>query len=982
VATKPNSGISFEDIKRTTAGYIANARIFIQDIGNDGKLSPVVTELKQWESVSAALTVEGVGAAHITFNNNSDQMYRRKFAREWTTTVDKEVSELNVPLVGPESPQGRLAFALINGQHSVEIQQLQDYYRNIYLLNQRKVKFLNPRRRADVIAKTPGSVQSNALSQGAAQYINEVFEPGLSTQPKVSGSETANLVGRSASEDRKQITQTLMQRVYVDFVGRDGRVYAGFSGVLSSVHDIMIPGQTPTSTWIIKDYWRLFQLTEFSIITGAGQNLLEENIAFETQGNLGFINYYMPNVFSGLDGVEIIHRMTDIMQGTFCENVFLKQRAVSRQSTLATEAARSPDLFFNREPYIEVPPLSSSDERFTRPATYEGQTPLRRVKSVIFSLDVKFPDGSVIPFNEEVAGREDGLGIQEGDFVEQLTGDILIDKAINEGPQAIVYREMLDGVLSPYQSQRARGDAILKKVAESSFFNLFFNGNGDLVYQIPRYNNAPGEYDPGTLTDPIITGSRFRGQTEVQKTTFVYDFKRSGDFDFSPHAESLPHKGHGFNYVITDLSLEQWTLINSEEPIVTNVRIPTDLSLINIDGTLQTGYLTGITRVGDVAALQRRFGLRTIELPQIILSELMTNKTSEGRRGIQDIMAIAALNQLNGLSQSGTVGLTFRPDLELGKNVFLMERSKLYYLMGTTTTVNQGDDANTLLHLGFGHDIGDRIPNPWIDIRPLLQDQDTNLKPRGSDANQVAPNSDPLAPGQFSERRAGNLSVNPEQRPLATAAVFVGDDGLIRRPRNYDELQREFGVIRGGNNPTAAVKDYRDLGSPPADKLGRVEFTNGHEQKMRRLEFKIGGAQGHVFVHEKLFNKFNAAFIAIAADQITNPNWNGLRVGMNFRSVFNPRHVSFDVNRNLSVHSWGVAIDIRVSRIGAFEAGTFEPYHRGQTLKDQLLLVPIFAKLGFFWGGNFTGGPGRDDIHWVFADSGVTVKSGRGVGGD
>jgi hypothetical protein len=64
-----------------------------------------------------------------------------------------------------------------------------------------------------------------------------------------------------------------------------------------------------------------------------------------------------------------------------------------------------------------------------------------------------------------------------------------------------------------------------------------------------------------------------------------------------------------------------------------------------------------------------------------------------------------------------------------------------------------------------------------------------------------------------------------------------------------------------------------------------------------------------------------------------------------------PRHKMHDPTRDLSLHSWGVAIDFNASTNMPGTAGDMHPQ-----------VIEIFAKHGFYWGGHF-----GDPMHFQYA---------------
>jgi hypothetical protein len=76
-------------------------------------------------------------------------------------------------------------------------------------------------------------------------------------------------------------------------------------------------------------------------------------------------------------------------------------------------------------------------------------------------------------------------------------------------------------------------------------------------------------------------------------------------------------------------------------------------------------------------------------------------------------LAYAHLQRINAFSKAGTITLNQRPDLWLGRNVFLAERQKLAYIMGTQNTWTPKSHTTTLT-LSYVHDPGVLIGNPWL----------------------------------------------------------------------------------------------------------------------------------------------------------------------------------------------------------------------------------------------------------------------------
>ena len=75
-----------------------------------------------------------------------------------------------------------------------------------------------------------------------------------------------------------------------------------------------------------------------------------------------------------------------------------------------------------------------------------------------------------------------------------------------------------------------------------------------------------------------------------------------------------------------------------------------------------------------------------------------------------------------------------------------------------------------------------------------------------------------------------------------------------------------------------------------------------------------------------------------------------LNCNLKYGGCFVPRHVLWDPNRQLSAHTWGIAIDINVAGNAYGTKGNQDP-----------ALIALFAKRSFVWGGTWRGKSGPDD---------------------
>lgn len=109
---------------------------------------------------------------------------------------------------------------------------------------------------------------------------------------------------------------------------------------------------------------------------------------------------------------------------------------------------------------------------------------------------------------------------------------------------------------------------------------------------------------------------------------------------------------------------------------------------------------------------------------------------------------------------------------------------------------------------------------------------------------------------------------------------------------------------------------------------------------------------GNFICHNIISKPLQDAFIAIEQQGLHDLLlfWGGCHV---------PRHKSWNPNRGLSSHSWGIAIDINPQ----WNAYDREPASKGAE-GSVVELVSIFESFGFAWGGYFSV---QDGMHFEFA---------------
>lgn len=179
----------------------------------------------------------------------------------------------------------------------------------------------------------------------------------------------------------------------------------------------------------------------------------------------------------------------------------------------------------------------------------------------------------------------------------------------------------------------------------------------------------------------------------------------------------------------------------------------------------------------------------------------------------------------------------------------------------------------------------------------------------------------------------------PSLVPTAAMRVNRRADGTIR-PLTNREIEQVYGPLTYTENGNGAVTI-----TDPVWKEHLQAFKPGRLEDL-----------GHSFlqVHKLALPAFDRVFAAI--------HQNGLdeRI-LSCGGTYVSRHKGWDPKRELSSHSWGIAIDLNV----AWNAYGVEPALQGRIgcLRE---LVQFFAAEGFAWGGHFSG-KDRDGMHFELA---------------
>lgn len=822
-------------------GYAPPIKIHLQEILPGGKAGHFFRELGFWTQVSVSRSIGGKGRATISLSNRDDRFFNNYSNRTFA----------------PEREAAYKAY-------------LRDLHRRCLLW----VKEINPLRRRAATFDFQGVRVFD--DQTIADYVNFLYnfdgwDGGLA----------------KGGGDPDLVSLGLLQRVIIDAQGPDGLWYALFTGVVSSIDESFSKDGIPVINLVCSDYWRLFDLSE--IITQTGADPIADNIQRETTTGLAEESLFRSNSLANFTGPKILQIMMDVVQRTMCWIPYALSKSGQpmpdgRNEGLPASPITSfpivvsgktvgnvgPNDFFNHEPFWFVPFSAGSVEpsadyegannlrRYARPPTIDGVQGRPSDAAVAAAANALDPLASGIARGANIvrsalnSALADGSEPMDGLPVGQLYSTLLIDKYIQKGLQGLAYAEYIKQILAPWQTNVALGSSIVRRVADSTFYEIIVTTNGDVLYQIPKRNNLPGEYAPSNVTPSTssvqgtTTGASFSspvpsqisagavtadptgqnaafvaaaadrtsaadlaaaqaligssasggggdagdsivgsiadrisaaGTTALLSEGYEYDVPFvDGEYDYSPPPEGFAQKHHGWNYAITDLGLRNARFTSSEEGIVTTVRVPAGQGIIDISPILEPRFFTGRTRLEDTQALVARFGLRATEVQKIFIQNLYGRPLS---KELLDRFAQALMNEINGRASGGTLDLSFRPDLDVGKNVFFVERQRLLYGMTITQTVRLGQsaDAATTLQLSYAHDITREIFSPFVAVRDLLSSAADQAE---SEAKALQPT--PVAESSGGNPTAGNGISIPAGPPPPAAPIPTPGTAITQIP--------------------------------------------------------------------------------------------------------------------------------------------------------------------------------------------------------
>jgi len=430
-----------------------------------------------------------------------------------------------------------------------------------------------------------------------------------------------------------------MDRIWIDFKGRDGKWYAAFTGIITSITDSYDATGTPTVVLSCKDLRRFWGLTLLNT-----QNSIK--VLDQTEQDLvqkGMSPYV--NTFSGYtSGDTIARKVLQIINECYTGYKGTEGLKTYPYSTVTDRSFRTPFWLLPNQ-------VGQVCER-----KYVGLSNVRSDEGLMGTVKPNlYQSYSIAVLSSEL------------NLSEYENSQFLVDESFGS-TNLKTYEKMIRQAFELYNMARVPASEVLNRVADIGWLDLYQDAMGNLIYQYPRYDDIP-------------------------------------EANSSLYSEKM----HGDEYVIVDDGFLSYSSTVNEENRVTSLSVGAREDWgISLDGDLQLSTNTGYAIAGREET--NKYGVRAKVLQSVMLGFLQKEELNR--------YALACRNMLNTYVRTGRVVMNQRPDLQLGRTMYNVERNLLYYVRSISNDYVHGSHHRTSVELVMGHDPKNQIGNPF---KQLLQ---------------------------------------------------------------------------------------------------------------------------------------------------------------------------------------------------------------------------------------------------------------------
>ncbi len=469
--------------------------------------------------------------------------------------------------------------------------------------------------------------------------------------------------------------------IWIDYRGKDGVWYPGFTGIITGFSDKQRAKSTPSFTIHAKDYRRLMQTTPVvyglnniadfgdleTILTGFQKEAILTTNIFHQKEPSTIINMVL----------NVINKMLNIQPKDL--ESFWNYRGASDRSGFIGLKDQEKDIRLFSGAKVLLGALITPD-----PLDKLIQDGERSIQAYNYDDDAEFDVWAKRRENNTVAI----------DYYHNPLGWAFHDKIFKDGPS--VYQTILRSQLDLFNIDQESAYNILNKVAQATFSSIYVDQAGNLRYEYPRYETMPS-----LAEDPTAFGL-LNGAIDIETPW------------------------HARNYWVssTDNSFQNYNGgFNEGEIVATRVTAPQQFALspVKLGEIPERMRMTGYATLPESDLL--RYGLREANLAQFF-SNTTLDKT------ILDSFAKAALTFLNVKGRSFVVVLNQRPDTMLNRNMVYMDRMLVGLITDISDTfspVTGHQRTHTCRYMRY---VGEELTFPWREL--LQQPIDDNPGPEAS----------------------------------------------------------------------------------------------------------------------------------------------------------------------------------------------------------------------------------------------------------
>jgi len=247
---------------------------------------------------------------------------------------------------------------------------------------------------------------------------------------------------------------------------------------------------------------------------------------------------------------------------------------------------------------------------------------------------------------------------------------------------------------------------ILDKMAQAAMAVIREDDQGNLIFELPRYWEAPAlTSGPGNhITIP-----------EYDK------WMRPAYVTIDPDAP---------DYILDGANFKAMDGSVSEANVVTHVEAPAAPQFIEMTEQIQNLIATGYSgqmlgeknqRKEYIKLLERRYGFRSFTTPPIYSNGMAfkdDNKNAVRLKAAMNLFADAVLDLKNYARMQNTLHMIYSPWIDCNRNVLWMDRGELWMITNKTISYIKGEtsgEASLVLSGSHGHYLSERVGYPYLD---------------------------------------------------------------------------------------------------------------------------------------------------------------------------------------------------------------------------------------------------------------------------